>query len=153
MRYHYELIELTAGRWMTRFPDVPEALGQADSRQEAIDWAEDCLLTALAFHLDAREPIPAPTMVADLPYVEVPSLAAMKITLHNAMLEQGVTQVALAKLLHTDPKSVRRLLDLDHASRFDHLEAALAALGYGVSLDVHRLSPPASARQPAAVRL
>jgi hypothetical protein len=59
--------------------------------------------------------------------------------------------VRLASVLQTDPKSVRRLLDLDHHSRLEHLEAALAALGYSVSLDVRHDKPGCFADTARAV--
>lgn len=143
MRYPYDLIALEDGKYMTTFPDVPEALGQGDAREDAMEWAEDCLLVALSFYMDAREPVPTPsTPKAGQRFVDIPPMAAMKICIHNAMLEQGVSQLKLASRLHTDPKSVRRLLDLDHKSRFDHLEMALEALGYKVAVDIRKSDRP-----------
>jgi antitoxin HicB len=52
------------------------------------------------------------------------------------MREAGLTQVALGERLGCDPRQVRRLLDLDHSSRLDQPEAALAALGKRLVLEV-----------------
>lgn len=143
MRYPYELIALEDGKYMTRFPDVPEALGQGDTREDAMEWAEDCLLVALSFYMDAREPVPTPSTTMEGHHcVDIPPMAAMKICIHNAMLEEGVSQLKLASRLHTDPKSIRRLLDLDHKSRFDHLEMALETLGYKVAVDIQKSGRP-----------
>lgn len=152
IRYPYDLVPLDEGRYMTAFPDVPEALGHGDDLDDAVAWAEDCLLTALTLYTDSRRPVPEPSVPAPgQRVVEVPPLVALKIVLHNAMLAQGVSQVRLASVLRTDPKSVRRLLDLDHKSRLEHLEAALAALGYSVSVDVRHDRPTCFAESARAV--
>jgi antitoxin HicB len=54
------------------------------------------------------------------------------------MLDQGVTQTELAARLGCDPRQVRRLLDLNHHSRLDHLEKALQALGRQLVIEVHQ---------------
>lgn len=63
-------------------------------------------------------------------------MAEVKLVIYQAMRHQGVSQVKLAGILGTDPKSIRRLLDLFHASRWDHLEMALEALGYQAKVTV-----------------
>jgi antitoxin HicB len=52
--------------------------------------------------------------------------------MHDARL----SQTALAERLGRDPRQVRRLLDLDHHSRLDQLEAALATLGQRLAIEV-----------------
>jgi antitoxin HicB len=52
------------------------------------------------------------------------------------MRDARLTQSALAERLGCDPRQVRRLLDLDHNSRLDQLEAALAALGKRLIIEV-----------------
>jgi len=42
---------------------------------------------------------------------------------------QGITQLALSHKLGMDPRRIRRILDLDHNSRMDQVEAVLRALG------------------------
>lgn len=44
----------------------------------------------------------------------------------------------MASLLLTDAKQIRRLLNLDHHSRFDQIEMALAVLGFQLALDIRR---------------
>ena len=45
------------------------------------------------------------------------------------MREQGVGRAELARRLRRHLPQVNRVLDLRHASRMEHVEAALAALG------------------------
>ncbi|HZA65357.1 MAG TPA: hypothetical protein VE592_00320, partial [Geminicoccaceae bacterium] len=65
-----------------------------------------------------------------------PPLAAAKLAIYQGMREAGLTQAALAERLACDPRQVRRLLDLDHHSRLDQLEAALSALGKRLVIEV-----------------
>src|SRR3546814_5497871 len=54
----------------------------------------------------------------------LPPLVAAKLALYQAMREEGVTQVALARRIGRDQKEVRRLLDLDHRSHIGQVEDA-----------------------------
>jgi antitoxin HicB len=45
------------------------------------------------------------------------------------MRDRKITKAALGRLLKLHPPQVERLLDLNHSSRFEALEAALRALG------------------------
>ncbi|MEX2615187.1 MAG: hypothetical protein WD767_03735 [Alphaproteobacteria bacterium] len=46
----------------------------------------------------------------------------------------GVTRAELAKRLHCHAPQVDRLLDLNHASRMDRIDAAFHALGQRISV-------------------
>jgi antitoxin HicB len=63
-------------------------------------------------------------------------MAAAKLAIYEATRAAGLSQTALAERLGCDPRQVRRLLDLDHRSRIDQLEAALRALGKRLVLEV-----------------
>jgi antitoxin HicB len=63
-------------------------------------------------------------------------MAAAKLAIYQAMREANLTQSALAEKLGCDPRQVRRLLDLDHHSRLNQLDAALAALGKRLVIEV-----------------
>jgi antitoxin HicB len=54
------------------------------------------------------------------------------------MREQGVGGAELARRLRWHLPQVNRVLDLRHASRKEHVEAALAALGLRLIIDVAR---------------
>jgi len=121
------------------FRDVPEAITEADSREEAVLRAEDALESALAMYIAAREPLPQASM-AEPGEVIVPlsALGMAKTALYDAMREQGVGRAELARRLRWHLPQVARLLDLRHASRMEHVEAALAALGLRLIVDVAR---------------
>jgi antitoxin HicB len=89
-------------------------------------------------YIAAKEPLPAPSEpVADERMVPLSALEWRK-PLYDAMREQGIGRAELARRLRWHLPQVSRLLDLRHASRMEHGEAALAALGLRLIVDVAR---------------
>lgn len=135
--YPYELLRQPEGGFTVAFPDVPEAITQGDTEEEAAAMAEDALVTALSFYTDNAERPPSPSPARGRPLAYVPALVAAKLALHDAMLAAGVSNVTLARQLGTDEKTVRRLRDPLHQSRINQVDAALRALGkrMGIVID------------------
>ena len=127
--YPYELLPQPEGGFTVTFPDVPEAITQGDTEKAAAAMAEDALVTALSFYTDHAEPLPRPSPAHNRPLAHVPPLVAAKLALHDAMIAAGVSNVALARQLGTDEKTVRRLRDPLHQSRINQVDAALRVLG------------------------
>jgi antitoxin HicB len=127
--YPYDLLPQPEGGFTVTFPDVPEAITQGDSTEEAAAMAEDALVSALSFYTDHAEPLPRPSSARGRRVAYVPPLVAAKLALHDAMLAAGISNVALARQLGTDEKTVRRLRDPLHQSRINQIDAALRALG------------------------
>ncbi len=127
--YRYDLTPQPEGGFTVTFPDVPEAVTQGEDEDEAAAMAEDALVTALSFYTDNAERLPRPSAARGRPVAYVPPLVAAKLALHDAMLAAGVSNVALARRLGTDEKTVRRLRDPLHQSRINQIDAALRALG------------------------
>ena len=129
--YPYELAAQPEGGFTVTFPDLPEAItqGEDEDEDEAAAMAEDALVTALSFYTDNAERLPRPSAARGRPVAYVPPLVAAKLALHDAMLAAGVSNVALARRLGTDEKTVRRLRDPLHQSRINQIDAALRALG------------------------
>lgn len=111
-------------------PDIPEVTTFGENEDEALAYAVDAIETMLASYMDEREAIPPPSAPAKgQRLVRLPALTAAKVLLYQEMRAQGVRKAELARRLHWHMPQVDRLLDLNHASRLDQLEAALAALG------------------------
>src|SRR5580704_6938451 len=81
-----------------------------------------------------------PSSEAEIDEVMVPlsALGMAKAALYEAMREQGVGREELARRLRWHLPQINRVLDLRHASRMEHVEAALAALGLRLIVDVAR---------------
>ncbi len=117
--------------------DVPEAITVGRDAEEAAARAEDALIAALRGYIDDGRAIPRPSRPRrGQPCAVMPPMVTAKLAIYQATREAGLTQAALAERLGCDPRQVRRLLDLDHRSRLDQLEAALAALGKRLVLEV-----------------
>ncbi|MHB8179828.1 MAG: type II toxin-antitoxin system HicB family antitoxin, partial [Acidithiobacillus ferrivorans] len=56
----------------------------------------------------------------------------------STMRSESVNNAELARRLHVSEGVIRRLVDLDHASRMDGVIAALAALGAGIIIEDQR---------------
>lgn len=116
--------------FMVSFPDIPEALTGAPSRDEAITMAADALTTAMDFYFEDRRPVPSPSapkrgqVMIDLP----PSVGAKELLL-NEMLAQGTRPSDLARLMNIRPQEVNRLTTLRHPTKIDTVADALKALG------------------------
>ncbi len=134
--YPVEIERDEAGFLLVTFPDLTEAATDGRSRAEAMSEAADCLAEALAGRIGRGEPIPRPSAARGRPTVIPPAQIAAKAALHVARYEAGLSKVALAARLGCDEKEVRRLLDPRHNSRLDRLEAALAALGKRLVIEV-----------------
>jgi len=131
MRYAYP-VELSSdddGRVMASFPDVPEALTDGIDKDEALREAADALTAALAGYVHNDRPIPKPGVARGRSLVALPAHAAAKLALYQAMHKQGISKVELARRLGVTEAVARRLVDPDHASRIDRVEAALETLG------------------------
>lgn len=123
--------------YLVRFPDIPEALTQGRTRDEALDMATDALRTAMEFYVEDGRAVPMPSRVKRGQVgVELPPSIAAKVLLLNTMLEQRVTAAELARRLHTSPQSVNRLVNLAHATKIDTVAVALKALGRHMELVV-----------------
>ncbi len=137
MRYAYPvtLEPQPEGGFTATFEGLPGAT-EGETEAEALRGAEDLLVTALSFYTDDGEPLPRPVPAQGRPMVEVPSLVAAKLALHDAMLAAGVNNVELATRLGLDEKAVRRLRDPLHRSHIGAVEAALRALGRRLLVEV-----------------
>lgn len=125
------------GGYLVRFPDVPEAITQGETRAEALARAADALETALEFYVEGGKNLPRPHRPRRGQKTVRPSaLACMKLSVYQAMREQHVRKSELARRLGWHQMQLDRLLDLRHASRLDQAEQALTALGKKLELRV-----------------
>jgi antitoxin HicB len=134
--YPYTVQQSGDGAWQVRFPDVPEALTEGATEAEAHALARDALLAALGGLEKLRRDIPEPSKPRQRPVVIVPVLQSAKLALYQAMRDAGLNKVTLASKLGKAENEVRRMLDLDHASRIGALEDALRLLGRQMAVDV-----------------
>ncbi len=109
-------------------PDFPELTTFGDDLQEALARAADAFEEAIAARIAAKQKIPTPS--AGETYVVVPTLTAIKAMLYQRMREQGIGKAELARRLGWHLPQVDRVLDVNHRSRLDRIDAALNAIGW-----------------------
>jgi antitoxin HicB len=134
--YPYTVHQRADGAWQVRFPDVPEALTEGDTEEEAHALAQDALLAALGGLAKLKRAIPEPSKAHGHAIVVVPMLQSAKLALYQAMREQGLNNVTLARRLGKQENEVRRMLDLDHETKIGSLENALRHLGKRIASEV-----------------
>ena len=139
MRYVYPIVldpEPDGSAVNVSFPDVPEALTWGDDEAEALELAQDCLVTALGLYLRAGKPLPKPGPSEGRRMIPVPPLVAAKLGLYAAMREQGMSEVELAQRLGVKENVVQALLHLKRRTQLGQLERALVELGVQLDLTV-----------------
>jgi antitoxin HicB len=136
--YPYAVFQSEDGAWQVRFPDVPEALTEGETEAEAHVLATDALLAALGGLVKMKRNVPEPSAPGVGPVVVVPMLQSAKLALYQAMRENGLNNVTLARKLDLLEGEVRRMIDLDHQTRIGALEKALRQLGKQMASEVRR---------------
>ena len=137
LHYPVHLKAAEEGGFVVTFPQVPEAVTQGDDEEDALLRAVDALETALSFYIDAGRDLPsAGKAKRGQRSVRPSALASIKLVIYQTMRDQGVKKSELARRLGWHMPQVDRLLDLNHASRLDQAEAALASLGSRLEISV-----------------
>lgn len=122
--------------YIVSFKDIPEALTQGYSFEEAKEMAQDALITAMEFYFEENRSVPLPSTTNDSEHlIALPASIWVKVLLLNAMLEQHVSQSDLAKRLGKPRQEMQRIINLNHSTKIDTIAEALACLGK--SLDIN----------------
>jgi len=135
--YPYTLEKQENGWWLVRFANIPEALTEGETQQEARDNAVDCVIAALEGYMKAGRPIPRPSQQRkDSGRAVLPSLVTAKLAVYEAMRNHRWSKVKLAQQLGMPENSVRRLLDLRHSSHMWIIDQALQKMNAELSIDL-----------------
>lgn len=108
-------------------PDFPELTTFGGDRDEALARAVPALEEAIAARVHAGNDIPPPS--GGNVRVALPALTAVKVMLYQDMRNQGIGKAELGRRLGWHLPQVDRVLDMQHRSRLDQMEAALRAVG------------------------
>lgn len=121
---------------LVSFPDVPEALTEGETVEDAMREAVDCLVAALGGYVQAGQPIPVPSERQSASLVGLPALVAAKVALYQTMLGQPEDKAGLAERIGMTESALERLVDLDQRSPIGQVEDALHALGLDLRVEV-----------------
>lgn len=123
--------------WEVSSRDLPLLHSVGDTVEEALLEAKDGIITAISLEMDMRRPIPVASPPETEEYLIVaPVLVAMKAALYNAMIETGTRKADLARRLGVNAPQVDRLLDVEHSSKVEKLELALAQVGRKAQVEI-----------------
>jgi antitoxin HicB len=127
----------SARRILVRFPAFPRSATDGANLTEAMSEAIDCLGSRIAFLLAHKQEVPKPTALKrGQKLVPVPLWIAPKLALYWRMGELGLNNAELARRLGVHETIIRRMLDPDHATKAEKLQAAVELLGQKVVLAV-----------------
>jgi antitoxin HicB len=137
MRYPARFEAAAEGGYVVTFRDVPEAITQGDTYEEAVSMAEDVLKSAMDFYFDEERAIPAPSKAKrGEVLIDLPASVSAKAILLNEMIASGVSRAELARRMGTSQREVQRIVDLRHATKIDTLEQAIRSLGKHLDLRI-----------------
>lgn len=137
MQYPALFAPAPEGGYVVTFRDIPEAITQGDDDDEAMEMAEDVLISAMDFYFEDKRSVPPPSQPEPGErMVPLPASVAAKVLLLNEMLAQKVGPSELARRLKTSPQVVNRLIELQHATKIDKVEEALGCLGRRLEMRV-----------------
>jgi antitoxin HicB len=124
------------------FPDVPGGHTNGHSREDALAHAPDALHTAMSMLMEKNLDIPDPGKLRrGAVLVGLGSVTSdAKVELYKALRSSGVRKAELARRMGIHKQQIERLLDIDHASRIEQLEAAFAVLQMRLTVNIQPAS-------------
>lgn len=129
IRYQAIFAPQPEGGFTVTFPDIPEAITEGDSREEAEFNAAEVLSLCLDVRLEQGEPLPAAHKVEGgewiAPFASVQVAAALK----EIRESQGKTLSDMARLLNTSWPAAQRLERADANPTLKQLDRAATAMG------------------------
>jgi antitoxin HicB len=138
--YRYTLQRQKNGWWLVRFPGIPEALTEGEDETQARANAVDCVIAALEGYMKLGRPLPRQGASHSGPNRAVlSSLVTAKLAVYKTMRQRSWTRVRLAAELGVPENSVRRLLDLRHASQMWIIDEALAKMKAELPIDLPKV--------------
>lgn len=111
---------------MATCKDFPELTTFGEDNDGALLHAIDALEEAIAARIANREDVPQPSRGKYR--AALPTQTAVTVLVYQTMREKGLRKADLARLLAWHAPQVDRLLDLHHATRLDHIDAAMAVM-------------------------
>jgi antitoxin HicB len=137
---YYALFEpdLENGGFVVTFPDLNHGATQGETLEEANEMAEDLLRSIVGEMMKRGEDLPRATKHRGRKFrmVSLPALQSAKAEFYLAFRVSNVKKAELARRMGIPKTNVERIFDLEHASRFDLIEAAFHAIGKRIEVRV-----------------
>jgi len=130
-----------AGRFLVTFPDLPEALTDGASLEEALEEAADCLEEALAGRINRDEFVPKSSRVKRGQHkIFLDPHFMLKVLLYIQWKAANITKSELANRMGVKEGEVRRLLDPRYGSKLPQMEKAFVALGTRITVSLEKVA-------------
>ncbi|MBZ5585286.1 MAG: type II toxin-antitoxin system HicB family antitoxin [Acidobacteriia bacterium] len=140
MLYFNALFEpdLKEGGFVVTFPDMKWGVTQGEDEDDAMAMAADAVEMIVRDYIERGEQIPRPSKVRGRKYrmVRLPALQSAKAELYMAFKESGMRKAEMARRLGIPKTTVDRLFDFANHTRLDQMEAAFAALGKRLAVEI-----------------
>lgn len=123
--------------WLVTCPSLPEVATFGEDKADALRRGLLSTEEAIACRMADWDEVPEPVEKGGLPaFVGLSAQVLMKVMLYRALREQGISRAELQRRLGWHREQVERLFRIGHASRLDQMEAAFAAIGFGVNVSL-----------------
>ena len=138
---HYQALfepDRKAGGYIVTFPDFGYGVTQGESDREAMQMAQDLLMLTIGDSIREGKALPAPSRHRGAKFrpVPLPALQTAKVELYTAFLASGLKKAEFARRIGIPKTHIERLFSLRHRSRLEQIEAAFAALGKRVAIEI-----------------
>ncbi len=124
------------GGYTITFPDIPEAISEADTLDAAFFNAADVLSLSLEVRLSENAALPEPKKHASGKWILPNALVQAAACIRHVREEQGKTLSDMARILNTSWAATQRLENPHHTPTLKQLERAAAALGKRLTLSL-----------------
>ncbi len=135
--YYYANFDRADDGITVTFRNIPEAITCGQTEEEAIEMAEDVLLSCVEIYFDQGWvfPLAGKAKKGEVP-IYLPETVYAKVLLHNVMVEKGVNKADLARKSELTPPEVQRILKPRHRTKIDTIGRCLSSLGRPLQLSV-----------------
>ncbi|HHS8316889.1 TPA: type II toxin-antitoxin system HicB family antitoxin [Legionella pneumophila] len=128
-------------RFLVQFPDIPEAITEGESEEEAFFNASEVLTLAIEGRLEEGMDVPQPSKCTEQQKLISPSVRAQAALLIRwAKLSGSHTTSEIARSLNTSWPAISRLEDPKHWPSLRQLEKVANALGQQLIISMEPLS-------------
>lgn len=126
------------GGYVVTCRDVPEAITQGETTDEALAETEGALQAAIECRIEDGLDIPAPSQPRrGERLATTPVTTALKAAVYIALRDSGISKSEFAHRMQVNEKEARRMLDPKRPTKFPTLERALAVLGRRAEIEVN----------------
>jgi antitoxin HicB len=137
IKYRVVLTPDDNGTLLVTSPDFPEFVTCGEGREDALSQAVSAFRELISAKIFDKEPIPKPSRIkAGEPFITLPLQTEMKVRLYEALQENGMKKAELARILNLHRQEIDRLLDFKQSTSIGKIEAAFAALGKELKIEV-----------------